>query len=490
MSELYSVFPAGTVSPRASSDESLYERVSTQVLHLIERGTFKPGDRIPSVRRLSRELGVSITTVLGAYRLLENRGVIEARPQSGYYVRVRPMAMVPEPEITPPPSGPEVVSNAELAMRILRNARDPRLVPLGAAMPNPDLLPVEKLNRCLSAAARRLGARGATYDVPPGWEPLRVQIAKRALETGCTLTPDEIIITNGCLEAVGLALQAVCRPGDTVAIESPTFYGVIQAIDRMGLKVLEIPTHCRTGMSVEALRFALDQNPVRAVICTPNFNNPLGSLMPDEAKRDLVALLAERSIPLIEDDIYGPLHFGPDRPRTAKSYDRNGLVLLCSSFSKDLAPGFRVGWVAAGRFRARIEQLKAATNVASATLPQVAVADFLENGGYDHHLRRIRRLYAQRTVQVFETVMKSFPEGTRGCCPQGGFVQWIELPEGVGSLALYEKALCAGIGIAPGPMFSPGQRYQNFIRLSSTCWSDEIERSIIRLGQLVRELMP
>ncbi|WP_275450049.1 PLP-dependent aminotransferase family protein [Geobacter sulfurreducens] len=467
----------------------LYESVAGRVAQLIGEGTFRAGDRIPSVRALGRQFQVSLTTVMEAYTLLEDRGLIEARPQSGYYVRARFPGSTAEPEMTAPPLKPTTVGTAELSMMVMRDTRNPDLVPLGAAIPNPELLPVDRLNRMLATESRKHAVASVSYDMPPGCERLRVQIARRMLAVGCALAPDQIVTTSGCIEAVVLSLRAICRPGDTVAVESPVYYNFLQAIDLMGLKALEIPTHPRTGISLDALRYALDHTPIRACLVVANFNNPLGSLMPDDHKRELVAMLAARRIPLIEDDIYGDLSFSPERPRAAKAFDEAGLVLYCTSVTKTVAPGYRVGWVAPGIFQKEIERLKAVTTIACSTPTELAVAEFLANGGYDHHLRRIRRIYARQMSLMAEAVGQAFPVGTRVTRPEGGFVLWVECPERVDSLVLYEQALTRGITIAPGPIFSATGKYRNCIRLNAAWWDDRVERAIHTLGELAAAMM-
>ncbi|WP_306535354.1 PLP-dependent aminotransferase family protein [Geobacter sp.] len=461
----------------------LYESVASRIGQLIDEGTFRSGDRIPSVRALGRQFQVSLTTVMEAYTLLEDRGVIEARPQSGYYVRPR-FPGTAEPEMTAPPSSPTTVSTGELAMMVMRDTRNPDLVPLGAAIPNPELLPVDRLNRMLSSETRRFPVASVSYDIPPGCERLRVQIARRMLAAGCAVTPDQIVTTSGCIEAVLLSLRAVCRPGDTVAVESPVYYNFLQVIDLLGLRALEIPTHPRTGMSIDALRYAMDHTLIKACLVVANFNNPLGSLMPDDHKRELVELLGGRGIPLIEDDIYGDLSLSPERPRAAKAFDTRGLVLYCTSVTKTVAPGYRVGWVAPGRFQREVERLKAVTTIACSTPTELAVAEFLANGGYDHHLRRIRRIYARQLSLMAEAVGRFFPPGTRVTRPAGGFVLWVECPPAVDSLLLYEQALKAGITIAPGPIFSATGKYRNCIRLNAAWWDERVERAIETLGSL------
>ncbi len=464
----------------------LYERVAEDLARLIEQGTFRAGDRVPSVRALSRQLQVSISTVLGAYQLLEDQGLIEPRPQSGYFVKPRFTSLPAEPVVTRPDAAPTRVSTSELVMMVLRDTRNANLVQLGASVPDPDNLPIEKLNRSLSALTRLHRRRAASYELSPGSKPLRTQIAKRALLSGCALTPDELIITSGAQEAVYLSLQTVCRPGDVVACESPIFYGILQAVERLGLSVVEIACHPREGMVLSQLRAALDKHPIKAVVTVSNFSNPLGSCMPSAAKAELVKMLESRDIPLIEDDLYGDLPHDGNRPEVARAFSRKGLVLLCSSFSKTIAPGYRLGWIAPGRFYAEIERLKFVTNIAASTLSQLAVSEFLADGGYDHYLRGVRRVYAQQVARMARAVADHFPAGTRVTRPSGGFVLWVELPRGTDSLQLYERARSDGMTIAPGPIFSARRRYRNFIRLNCASWTDQVEGAVVRLGKLAQ----
>jgi DNA-binding transcriptional MocR family regulator len=472
---------------KPDQDAFLYEQVASELADLIRMGTFRSSERIPSVRQLSRQRKISVTTVLQAYMLLENQGIIESRPQSGYYVREKLPLMLPEPEMSAPLQDPTLVSVRELVMMVLKDSTNPNLIQLGAAIPNTELVIPVKLNRIMAGLSRQGENRYYMYDIPPGNEALRIQIAQRAVGIGCNITHADVVTTSGCLEAFTLSLRAVCNPGDTVAIESPMYFGVLQVLESLGLRALEIPTHPRDGISLSALRFALEHNSIQACLVLSNFNNPLGSCIPDENKQQLVELLARHEIPLIEGDVCGELFFSGMRPSVCKAYDRKGLVLLCSSFSKDLVPGYRVGWVVPGRFKATIEWLKYTTNVATATLPQVAIAKFLESGSYDHHLRSIRRLYAGFVSQLSQAVMRYFPDGTRVTRPNGGIVLWVQMPEYVDSLELYKQALQEGITLAPGYMFSATEQYRNFLRLNAAWWSYETDRAMRRLGELVAE---
>jgi DNA-binding transcriptional MocR family regulator len=477
-------------TPAADNDAMLYEQVAQKLQEQVASGVYRQGERVPSVRRLSDQLDVSISTVVEAYRRLESRGVLEARPQSGYYVRTRLWQPPAQPDISKPHSSPTAVSVSALALKVLRASRDPEVLQLGVAAPHPSLLPTKTLNGILARIARRNTEKGDGYDFPPGSPELRRQIARRALDAGCTLSPEDIVTTSGCQEALSLCLRAVTKAGDTVAIESPAFYGTLQTIEQMGLKAIEIPTCPRKGISIEALKLALERWKIKACLVVPNFSNPTGAVMPDERKKRLVQLLAEREIPLIEDDINGDLSHVAPRPKAAKSYDRKGLVMLCSSFSKTLAPGYRVGWVAPGRWREQIEHLKYVSTMATATLPQLAIAEFLERGNYDHYLRKTRALYAQGIERMTHAVARYFPDGTRTTQPAGGFVLWVELPKAVDALELHRRALARKILIAPGPLFSPKQAYRNCIRLTCALpWDERLERALVTLGRTAGELV-
>lgn len=468
----------------AEDEALLYERLAADVAGLIERGALRPGDRLPSVRRTSRDRRVSIATVLSAYMKLENLGLVEVRPKSGHFVR-RSEGTVRVPRTPRLRVAPARVSVSDGVATLLASMRDPSVVPLGAANVSPELLPIRALNRTLSAIARETSTAGGSYDAPPGLVTLRRQLAKRSLSWGLSLDESDFVTTIGAMEALHLSLRAVAKPSDTVAVETPAYFGLLQLIEEMGLRALEIPAHPRTGMDLDALDEALGHTPIAAILTTPNFCNPLGARMPDESKDRLVRLATRYDVPIIEDDIYGDLAFDGSRPRPAKAFDRDGRVLLCGSVSKTLAPGYRIGWVVGGRYQARIERLKFAQSVATPTVLQMAVAEYLEKGGYDRHLRVLRSKFASQVQRFREEVAATFPAGTRVSEPQGGFTLWIELPHEVSALELQRDALERGIAIAPGPIFSARQRFEHHIRLSCGFpWSPRFEEAVRVLGDL------
>jgi DNA-binding transcriptional MocR family regulator len=463
----------------------LYVRTAAKIQCLIDQGLFRPGERLPSIRGLSERLHLGINTARQAYIVLENAHRIEGRPRSGFYVSST--AQRTAGGLTaggPATERPGTTGERALAPR--RSASQP-LLSLGMGSPNPELLPAVKLNRMLAQQGRKFPRQFVAYPPPNGVQRLRVQIAKRSMDCGCSFSADDVVVTSGCVEAVTLALRATCRPGDTVAVESPVYGTFLDAIQSLGLTVLEIPASADGGINVEVLRFALRENRIRACLTISNFNNPLGGMMPAEKKRQVVRLLARFGIPLIEDDAYGDLGFSGRRPPVFKSFDNDGLVLLCSSFSKTLAPGYRVGWIAAGRYQPRVQELKSLWNVATAAPTQLAIAEFLANGGYDRHLRSLRLRTAETMAKVRSTIEAGFPIGTRITKPGGGFVLWVEMPEGFDARALHARAQKEGIAIAPGQQFSLNGDFTHCFRINHSYWSEEIRRGLVRLGELTRE---
>jgi DNA-binding transcriptional MocR family regulator len=467
-----------------------YEELAGFVTELIRRGTLLPGSRVPSLREISRQRGARVTTALHAYRLLEDRGVIEARPQSGYYVAHRPREIEP-PTISKPPAKPIDIAVPAVMLQLLEHAANPKLVPLGCAIPSPPLLASGGLDRCLARVARVSGAKHNVYTPPRGDASLRREIARRALRWGQALSPDDLLVTCGCTEALALALRAVTRPGDTVAIESPTYFGLLQVLQSLSLKALELPTDAREGIAIDALRTACEGKRIAACVLASSFSNPLGATMAQSRKLEVLALLARHRVPLIEDDIYGDLGFGTaDRPKPFMALDRHGITLHCSSFSKTLAPGYRIGWVAAGaRHMPRIIEAKVASTLCGPVLPQLALADFLASGGYDRHLRRIRRVFQDVLHRMVRAIDESFPEGTRVSQPQGGFVLWLELPRGIDTRLLFAQALERGICFAPGVVFSASGRYGNCLRVSGGYgWSARIDKGLRALGGMACDM--
>jgi DNA-binding transcriptional MocR family regulator len=475
-------------SPAAEEPRFRYEEIAELITGLVAEGTLAPGTRAPSLRELCRQQRTSLTTALQAYRLLEDRGVLQARPQSGFYVAPA-RAALPVPATTRPPARPSAVAVSHLMLQMVEHASDPRYVPLGCAIPSPALLGSGKLDRMLARLARTRGEQLNTYGPLRGEAALRTEIARRALRWGQALAPDDIAITCGATEALALALSAVARPGDTVAVESPTYFGLLQVLRTQGLKALELPTDARSGIVVEALEKALQTQRIAAVVLSSCFNNPMGCTMPEAAKRAVLALLAKHRVPLIEDDVYGDIHAGAERPRPFSAFDRAGNVIHCGSFSKTLAPGYRIGWVATRRHLPRILEAKFAGTLCGPVLPQLALAEFLASGGYEHHLRRLRAAFSDTLRRMAVVIEASFPAGTRVSQPAGGFVLWLELPKAVDTGLLFTQALDKRICFAPGMVFSASGRHAHCMRLSGGHgWDVRLEKGLRTLGALAAAL--
>lgn len=463
-----------------------YQTLADDIARSIRTGVLKPGDRLPSVRQASAARKLSPATVFQAYYLLEARGLVQSRARSGYYVARSVPPLPPEPEAASRPDGESrEVDVSELVFEVLQSAMARDVVPLGSAFMSPLLFPLDRIGRALATAAVNLDPWSTVDDLTPGNAALRRQIALRYLIDGMDVGVDEIVITNGALETLNLCVSAVTEPGDAVLVESPCFYATLQSLERSGLRAIEVPTHPREGIDLDALEAAIARHAPRACWLMPTFQNPLGSTMPEERKRALVALLARHGIPLIEDDVYAELHYADKRALPAKAFDRDGLVMHCSSFSKSLAPGYRIGWVAAGRYAQEIARRKLTSTLNTNVPAQIALARYLERGGFDRHLRRLRKTLAVQQEQYIAAIARVFPEGTRVTRPAGGYFLWIELPEGTDALRLQRRASHLGISIAPGPMFSASRGFGHCLRLNCGHPLDaRIDSALATLGRL------
>lgn len=466
-----------------------YERLADDMAQAIRDGLLQPGDRLPSVRDTCLRRSLSPATVFQAYGLLESRGLIEARPRSGFYVRApRRAARAALQPAVPRGEATEVAVSA-LAFDLLESVRDPSVVPLGSAFPRAQLFPLDVLARSGARAMRRLKPQQITSALTAGDEGLRQALRRRYALQGVPLAADELVITHGAMEALNLCLQAVTSPGDVVVIESPTFYAALQVIERLKLRAVEVATDPAHGVDLGALAEVLRRQRVAACWLMPTFQNPLGALMPLERKRALVELLAQHGVPLIEDDVYGELHADRQRPPPAKAFDAGGLVLHCSSFSKSLAPGYRVGWAAAGRYARDVQRLKMMSSLATSLPPQLAIADYLAQGSHDRHLRRLRAALADEQQRVRRLVLRHFPARTRVTQPRGGYFLWLELPPAIDTLVLHHQAMAMGISTAPGVLFSADRRFTHHLRLNVGHPGDaRIDGAIRALGELAAAL--
>ena len=466
-----------------------YARLADDLEEKIRGGVYRSGEKMPSLRKLHGQTGLSITTVYQAYIELEKRGVVAPRQKSGYYVQPLLGSILPPPEAQKLDPEPKKVTVDALAYTIVEDMGNPDFLQLGGSTVMPELLPFKQLARCLRTAPMETMKRSLMrYENPYGNAELKRQIVKRMVGQARRTVLDEMVVTTGCIEAVNLCLKAIGDAGDTVVVESPTYPWFLQIIEDQNKFALEMPTDPQSGIDLDQLARALRKNAVAACILVPNFHNPLGYVMPDAKKKALVAMMAKQKIPIIEDNIHGELYFGNQRPSTLKSFDKKGLVLHCASFSKTLSPGLRVGWTLPGRYADRVRRLKMDGTVASPTLNQEVVARFLKDGAFDRHLRRLRTALKNQITNTALAIARYFPEGTRITAPRGGLTLWVELDRRVDGPKVFHAARKRNISIFPGAICSTTDRYNNCIRISCGYrWSEKTEAGIRTLAEIIAE---
>ncbi|WP_276504709.1 PLP-dependent aminotransferase family protein [Terrimonas pollutisoli] len=468
-------------------NDYLYVEISNNIAKLIRSGVLKEGDRLPSVRMLCQEHGISMNTAKRVFVELEAQSLIETKPQSGYFVSRLSYQRLPLPEVSKPPQVSNSKEPAELISKVYANMGKNDLMLFSIGVPSNELLPLAKLNKEMIHATRELKGSGTEYEQLQGNEKLRRMIAARSLSCGLTLSENDMVTTAGGMNALSFCMMALAKPGDTIAMESPCYPGILQLALSLGLKVLELPTHPTTGIEIEALKKVIPK--INLCLLVPNFNTPLGSCMPDEQKKEVVTLLSKHGIPLIEDDIYGDLYFGTQRPKCCKAFDKEGTVLLCSSISKTLAPGYRVGWVAPGKYREQILKLKLVHAISCPTITQEAVANFLKSGRYENHLRKLRQTLRSNYQHYIDAIAEYFPEGTKTSRPQGGLALWVEFNGKVNTTELFDIAMKHKISIAPGRMFTLQNQFENCMRLSiGLPWSKEVQLKLKILGRLAASM--
>lgn len=467
--------------------EFLYTEIANGIASQIRTGVLKAGDKLPSVRKLCLDHQISMNTAKRVFLELESQSLVDSKPQSGYFVSKILSVKLPLPEV----SKPSLIANNdepdELINKIYENIGKKDLTIFSIGIPSGDLLPVAKLKKEIINATRVLKEGGTEYEELQGNVKLRRMIAVRSLQWGGNFHENDLVTTNGGMNALSFCLMALGKPGDTIAIESPCYPGILQLANGLGLKVLELPTHPTTGIEIEALKKVIPK--IDLCLLIPNYNAPLGSCMPDENKKEVVRLLSENGIPLIEDDVYGDLYFGPNRPKCCKSFDKEGNVLYCSSISKTLAPGYRVGWIAPGKYKDKILKLKLLHSTSSISIVNEAVANFLKSGKYEKHLQQMRKTLHNNYQNYVQTIAESFPDGTRTSRPQGGLSLWVEFDKSIKTTELYDLAIRENISIAPGRMFTLQNQFENCMRLCiGLPWSEETQLKLRQVGSLAKRV--
>lgn len=468
---------------RAQSD-FLYQQVINIIREMQVSNILRPGDRLPSLRGLSEKLSVSIATVKQAYAELERQGLIEARPKSGYFLK--PAAhQLDHPKRGQLATKPTVVRCQSLIEQVTKAIHQPGVVPFGVANPTAAQSSDKALARIMRQVISRAGAKAVAYAPMDGYGPLKRQLALRYLDFGLQVSPDEILITNGAQEALSIALQCVAQAGDIIAVESPAYFGVLELIENLGMMALEIPLCPDQGIWLADLEKGINDHAIKACVFSSSISNPMGSFMSDGSRRKIVSLLESHNIPLIEDDVYGDLHFTEKRGTPAQCYSQKGLVLTCSSFSKTVAPGYRVGWLVSDRFGEKALQLKRAFSCSSSLLGQWTLSEFIASGEYDRSIRNLKQVLRSNKDRMIALARSAFPIGTRISNPKGASVLWLELPSGNDSEQLFHQALQHNISIMPGVLFSASNKFKRCIRISyGVPWSDDVEQAVLKLGGL------
>ncbi|MES2656912.1 MAG: PLP-dependent aminotransferase family protein [Bacteroidota bacterium] len=464
----------------------LYQQISQTIEHHIKTEVLKTGDKLPSLRSICHEYGVSMSTALQSYFLLESKSLIESRPQSGYYVSYAYKHALSAPTTSSPvlTYGMEEIEN--IIATVSDNAAKSKIL-FSMGTPALELLPVAKLNKAMLHAMRHLPDSGVFYS-HQGNTKLKQQIAKRAMIWGGKLNEHDITTTSGCMDALAFCLIALTTKGDTIVVESPIFFGILQLAKSLGLNIIELPTNAVTGVEIDALKKVLEKKKIKLCLLVSNFSNPVGSCMPTEHKKEVVKLMEKHNVPLIEDDLYGDIYFGNQRPSTCKAFDESGIVLWCGSFSKTLASGYRVGWVAPGKFKEKLDRTKRYHSVSTNTLAHEAIAHFMENDRYDAHLRKLSQTLYSNLQHYLRCIAEYFPAGTRVSKPDGGFILWVELNKNQSSLKLYDQAIQHKINISPGSMYTLQQQYDNCFRLNfGLKWNDKVEAALKLLGKLAHQ---
>lgn len=470
----------------------LYEDIAFHLEAEILNGILQLGDKLPSIRMFCKQHHVSASTIFQAYYLLESKGLIEARPKSGYYVVYQPkknQVALPSPALNTIPEIQELTTDHMISHMVDLLSKE-GYTHLSTARPDLSSLPTATLQKAVKSALTNLGADILNYDHPTGNAVLRQLIAGQQTKFGKAFTEKDIIITSGCTEALTLCLQAVTQKGDIVLSDSLTYYGIHQIIKNLGLKVIPIPICNTAGLDMTFLQQSIEKFPVKACLFTTNFNNPTGMSLSEDKKKQLVQLITKHQIPLIEDDVYGELYFGKHRPSTCKQFDTEGLVLYCSSFSKTLAPGYRIGYTIPGKFTETVTNLKRIHSLGSSTLSQQALVAFFSKGRYPYHLKKLRHTLHTNMLAYCKLVYTHFPKDIYLVPPNGGYILWIAFPKDFNSIELFEVAKKHNLIIAPGQIFSMNDSHKNHIRLSFSKPLDvSIEKAIQLVGTLANELI-
>ena len=471
-----------------SSSAFLYQQVIDFVDYQQKTGALLAGDKLPSLRKLSRQFEISVPTVKQAYIELERQGRVCARPQSGYYLTAQ-QARTLKPRPTKwAHCAPATVQCRNMIEQVYEAVHIPDTIALGISNPIQASPPDKTLARLMRSVISKVSEKAVSYGPVTGDAKLRMQLAFRYQEQGVAINSGEIVITNGAQEALSIALQCVAQRGDVIAVESPCFFGIIELIETLGMKALEVYTCTEDGVCLDELTKAIQQHPIKACLFSTAINNPLGSMKTDEQRQAMVSLLEHHNLPLIEDDVYSELYFSEQKPKPAQLYSEKGLVMTCSSFSKTAAPGYRTGWLLPGKYEEQAKRIKRAQSCSTPMLQQWTLNEYIQSGDYDRHLNVLRKKLIYNCERMRALIAEHFPSEVCISKPQGGSVVWVRCQSHVNTSEFFQEALEQGVSFAPGVIFSPSGKYANYMRISfGVQWNSQVEFAVKTLGKLVFE---
>lgn len=470
-----------------------YLLLAEQLATDIRSGIYPVNTRLPSVRQLTGIKSVSASTVMRCYRHLEHLGYVQGRQRSGYFVadwkplqsqRQRGREAVQQP--AQPVAYDKLMSLQHRMTQLYSLTQKPVRLGLHLATAAAEWYPVDSLSRIGQRVLRREPSLFGTYPSGTGLPTLKTALARQLAACGVDIAEQDLLITHGSTEALGLALRAVAKPGDSIAVESPVYFGLLQMLENLGLKAIEIPCVPEIGISLEALDFALTHNRnIRAVVAMPSFQNPLGCTMSERRKRELLRLVIRHHVVLIEDDVFGDLTPLAERPQPVKAWDSDGSVIYCGSCSKSLAPGLRLGWVAGGKRHVELESIKVSQSLATPLLDQAVLAEYMLTDGMLPHLRKLRERISAQLSHALAAVQRYFPLGTKVISTAGGWWLWLALPEPFDTLTLLKECVAQGVAFTPGALFSGEGRFGNYLRINiGRPWTQEMDHGFRTVGNL------
>ncbi len=463
----------------------LYESIAEQFRKNIESKLWPVGHKLPSIRTLSKSYNSSKISIQTALQKLEAAGLVEARPRSGYFVKKQEQPHQPQHRLEI--NQPTKIELPDLFYQIMQKSAAFDIYPSARIQPTGNH--ILNLNRHINRAMRHQASSNALYYSPPqGNLDLRHQITQHYLSRKLYVKPEQICITAGCQNALFLALSTCTKPGDTVAIESPAFYGVLQILQQLDLKVIEVPSSATQGILLDKLESVAKKWSLKVLIVTPNFSTPTGSLMPESNKARLCELADKLQFNIIEDDIYGDLGFHR-AVLPLKAYDKYNKVILCGSFSKSLSRDLRIGWIFSEKQLNKITHLKMLTQLSNCESTQQGLTSFIGEGFYRKHLLEYRKRLLNQRNKLIQLLNQYWDFSFKYTMPEGGLCLWIELQINEDSLLLYNLAIEHNIILTPGALFSTTPIFNKYIRLSFAHeFQEERVAALKKLGQIIKRL--